>query len=162
MKKSGFIIGGVAIVFSFVLTLLSPFLLPCITPILGIAAGYLTGVFDGYFERRAAVKAGAKAAAIAGVGMFFGQILGAVINGVFVGPEGAAQILGSLGMATGGLGQMSSVYWASLILSTACISAFNIVLMAALGALGAFIWWEATGRFKAERDILVANDEGSA
>ena len=151
MKKSGFVIGGIAIVFSFALTLLSPFLLPCITPILGIAAGYLAGAFDGYLERPVALRSGAKAAAIAGVGMFLGQVMGAVINGVLVGPEGAAQVLSSFGVATGGIGQMSGIYWISLIVSTGCISLFNIGLMAALGALGVFIWWEVTGRFKAEK-----------
>lgn len=98
MKKSGLIVGGIAIVFALAITLLSPFFLSCITPILGIAAGYMAGVFDRYILRPDAVKSGAKSAALGGVGMLIGQVFGALINGFFVGPEGAVMVMRSLGL----------------------------------------------------------------
>ena len=146
MKKSGLIIGGIAVIFSFAITLLSPFLLPCITPILGLAAGYMAGVFDHPRLKNAATKGGAKAAALGGLGMLLGQVVGAVINGVMVGPEGALMILNSFGFAAGSPAQLGGVYWTALVLSTTCISVFNIALMAGLGALGALIWWEVAGK----------------
>ncbi len=158
MKKSGLIIGGIALIFSFVITLLSPFLLSCITPVLGIAAGYLAGVFELSLLQKDAIKSATKAGLLGGAGMLLGQILGTVINGLLVGPEGAVMVLSSLGLSVGSPAYIAKSYWQFMVIGTACISLFNIALMAGLGALGGLIWWEASGRARAEKIEIIESE----
>ncbi len=158
MKKSGLIIGGIAFVFSFAVTLLSPFLLPCLTPVLGIAAGYLAGVFDLANIKKTAIKSATKAGLLGGAGMLTGQVVGAVINGVLVGPEGVVQVLSTLGLSAGSPAYLAKTYWQFMIIGTACISLFNIALMAGLGAIGGLIWWEASGKDNAEKNKITESE----
>ncbi|MBT3321374.1 MAG: hypothetical protein HN392_03720 [Anaerolineae bacterium] len=159
MKKSALIVGGIAFIFSAVLTLVSPFLLPCITPFLGISAGYITGLFEPSYTKKDAIKMASKAAAFAGLGMLVGQVFGAVMNGLLVGPDGAALVLESFGMPAGPPEQMANIYWLTLTLSTACISLFNIALMAALGALGGLLWWQFSGKENLDKSEISENVE---
>ncbi len=146
MRKSALLVGGIAFVFSLVITLLSPFFLPCITPLLGIVAGYIAGVFEPFFTKKDAIKLATKAGALAGIGMLVGQIFGAIINGLLVGPEGVVVLLNGLGMPVSSPEQMENLYWTTLTLSTACISLFNIALWAGVGALGGLLWWQMSGK----------------
>ncbi len=159
MKKSGFIIGGIALVFSLAVTLLSPFLLPCITPILGIAAGYMAGVFELSPTKTDAIKSATKSGLLGGIGMLVGQVIGAVLNGLLVGPEGVVQVLSSLGLSAGSPAYIAKSYWLFMFIGTACISLFNIVLMAGLGALGGLIWWQFSGREKIVTATVVETEK---
>ncbi|MBT3336757.1 MAG: hypothetical protein HN855_01435 [Anaerolineae bacterium] len=159
MKKSGLIIGGIGFVFSLAVTLLSPILLPCITPILGIAAGYMADIFDLPLLKSDAIKKAAKAGALGGVGMLVGQVIGAIINGVAVGPEGVVMVLSSFGIPAGSPAALAKYYWTMMFVGTACISLFNIALMAGLGALGGLIWWEANGKEKAAKAQITESEE---
>ena len=145
MKKAASIIGGIALIFSLGTTLLSPLCVPCLTPFLGLAAGYLAGVFDKPSEQKPSVKIGAWAGLFGGVGMLLGQFLGTLMNGLLVGPEGAATFLNDMGFFVGGPAQVAKYYWPSLIGVTACLTLFNIALMAGLGALGSWVWWQFAG-----------------
>ncbi|HIE25553.1 MAG TPA: hypothetical protein EYP74_06065 [Anaerolineales bacterium] len=146
MKKSALIIGGFAFVLSLVVTLISPFLLLCMTLFLGIVAGYITGIFEPTSRKKEAIQQAAKAGLFAGIGMLVGQVFGAIMNGFLVGPEGAVMVFNSFGMSVGSPSQMASFYWTILTVSTACISLFNIVLMAGFGALGGLLWWLFSGK----------------
>ncbi|RJP49290.1 MAG: hypothetical protein C4583_12915 [Anaerolineaceae bacterium] len=139
MKKSALILGVIAFVVALGGTIITPFCTPCLAIFVGAFAGYLAGVFDKPVEKSVAVKSGAFAGLLAGIGAVLGQIVGAVINGASVGPEGAMQIMRQLGLS-GGAGDVSIVYWTSLVVSTACFAILNLGLMAGMGALGGLLW----------------------
>lgn len=139
MKKSGLILGLVALVVAVGGTVISPLCTPCLVLFVGAIAGYLAGVFDKPTEKASAVKSGALAGLLASIGAILGQIGGSVINGIVVGPEGAMNLVRQLGFSAGGA-DMSSVYWISLVISTLCFGLLNIALMAGTGALGGLLW----------------------
>lgn len=139
MKKSALIFGVIAFVVALGGTVISPLCTPCLVLFVGAFAGYLAGVFDKPVEKPAAVKGGALAGLLAGIGVILGQIVGAIINGASVGPEGAMQIMRQLGIS-GGTGDVSTAYWTSLVVSTACFAILNLGLMAGTGALGGLLW----------------------
>lgn len=131
--------GVVAFVVALGGTVVTPLCTPCLAIFVGAFAGYLAGVLDKPAEKSAAVKAGALAGLLAGLGAALGQIVGAVINGASVGPEGAIQIMRQFGIYGSG-GDVSTAYWTSLVISTACFAIFNLGLMAGMGALGGLLW----------------------
>jgi hypothetical protein len=139
MNKSALIFGVVAFVVAIGGTIISPLCTPCLVLFVGAFAGYLAGVFDKPLDKSVAVKAGALAGLLAGIGAILGQIGGSIINGIIVGPEGAMQLVRQMGLS-GASGDFSSVYWISLVISTACFGLLNLGLMAGTGALGGLLW----------------------
>lgn len=139
MKKSALILGVIAFVVALGGTVITPLCTPCLAIFVGAFAGYLAGVFDKPVEKSAAVKSGALAGLLAGIGAALGQVAGAIVNGVSVGPEGAMRIMRQFGVYGSG-GDVSSAYWISLVVSTACFVLLNIGLMAGMGALGGLLW----------------------
>jgi hypothetical protein len=146
MLKSGLIIGGVAFLLSLGAALITPLCVPCLALLLGLAAGYLAGVFDKPAQNDVSAKAGALSGSIGGVGAMLGQTVAAVANSVMLGPAGAARLATRLGLPTGNSATFGSGYWVGVIGSTCCFSALDILLMAALGALGGVIWWQISGK----------------
>jgi hypothetical protein len=71
---------------------------------------------------------------LASIGAILGHIGGSISNGIIVGPEGAMQLVRRMGLS-GASGDFSSVYWISLVISTACFDLLNLGLMAGTGAL---------------------------
>ena len=98
-----------------------------------------------YYGLPIALGVMASAGAIAGIGALLGQSIGAAINAVMVGPQGAADMMRSLGLETGAGPAAQSGYWFGIIASTLCISVFNVLIMAGMGALGGLLWWQFTG-----------------
>lgn len=149
MRKSGLIAGGIALVFSFGAAAgVSPLCVPCLALVFGLLAGYLAGAFDKPLDQNRAIRAGALAGLMGGIGMLLGQVLGAALNAVMIGPEGTARILSQMGLFAGGPAQIAEFYWTAITLSTACLVAFDLALMAGFGALGGLLWWQM-GRSKA-------------
>lgn len=138
MKKSALIFAAVAFIVTLGGTVISPLCTPCLALFIGAFAGYLAGVFDKPAEKPAAVKAGALAGALGGLGAALGQVAGSIVNGLAVGPEGAMKFVQQLGLPAAGTSP--SVYWTTLVVSTACFALLNIGLMAGMGALGGLLW----------------------
>jgi hypothetical protein len=145
MTKSGLIFGGVMILGSILATLFSPFCVPCVGLLLGFAAGYVAGLFGKSTDQPQAVKSGALAGLMAGAGAVIGEMIGGVINGVLVGPQGASQILHSLGLQTG-VQMTPQTYWISQVGLNCVVSLVSVALMAAAGALGGLICWQVSGK----------------
>ncbi len=145
MVRAGLIVGVVALLVAAGATVISPLCAPCAGIFLGLGAGYLACAFDKPSSTSASSKAGAIAGAAGGVGAVLGQVLGTVINAAIVGPSGAAEFVRLLGLPTTGQGFEQS-YWIGLVGSAACLSLLDLLLMAGFGVLGAFLWWQTTGK----------------
>lgn len=145
MGKSALILGAVALFVAAGATVLSPLCAPCAVIFLGLGAGYLACVIDKPPAANASTRAGAIAGASGGVGAVLGQVLGTVINGLVMGPQGAEQFMRALGLPTSGPGFEQS-YWFGMAGSALCLSLVDVLLMAAFGALGAYLWWQTAGK----------------
>ena len=152
MFTSGLIIAAVALILVLGGTLLLPICTPCIALFLGAVSGFLTPHFEKTPEKPRAVTRGAYSGAIAGIGAFLGQAIGATINAVLVGPSGAADIARSFGFQA--FSGFDSGYWIGMVASTVCISVFNVLLMAGMGALGGLLWWQFIGRENASSPVV--------
>ncbi|MBN1303348.1 MAG: hypothetical protein JXA13_02860 [Anaerolineales bacterium] len=146
MYKSGLIVGGVALVLSIGVVLISPCLvLVCLAPFLGIGAGFLAGVFGKPGDKDTSTKNGAIAGAIGGAGALIGQLIGAAINSIMMGPEGVMELTRSLGLPSGGpAGEVG--YWVGVVGGGICLGILDVFLMAGMGALGGILWWQITGK----------------
>ncbi len=148
MITSGLILGFIALILSLGGTLILPLCTPCIAIFLGPISGFLAPQFEKPIEKQPAVTRGAYAGVIAGIGAFLGQAIGAIINSIIVGPEGAADMMQSLGLPTTYGYGFGTGYWIGIIGSTLCISLLNILIMAGMGALGGLLWWQFIGSKK--------------
>jgi hypothetical protein len=143
--KSGLILGALALFVAAGATLISPICAPCAVIFLGLGAGYLAGVFDNPATTNSATRAGAIGGAVGGAGAILGQILGAVLNNFIMGPQDLQTVYQNLGLPTGGPG-VEQGYWIGVVGSAICSSLLDVLLMAAFGALGAYLWWQTTGK----------------
>jgi hypothetical protein len=160
MLKSGAILAVVSLVLALgVTTLCIPACVPCVGLLLGLGAGLLTGALDRPSNAGKAAKAGAGAGALGGIGAIVGQMLGAGVNGVIVGPEGAAQLLEQLGIEAGTNVATDAEYWLGVTGGALCLSALDIVFIAALGALGCLAW---RGLVAGNREPPASNEEAKA
>ncbi len=148
MLKAGLITGLLAILVAAIATYFSPLCAPCAVIFLGAFAGYLAGVFDKPSTNNAATKAGALGGVIGGVGAIIGQIIGTAINGIFLGPQGAAEFGRNLGLPGSGGPGYEGGYWAGLVGGAVCFSILDILIMAGFGALGGMLWWQISGKNK--------------
>jgi hypothetical protein len=150
MVAASLITGTLALILSLGGTLVFPLCTPCIAFFLGPISGFLTSQFEKPDEKRLSITHGTFSGAIAGVGAFLGQSIGATINGLIVGPAGSAQLGRSFGFSEFAFNSNSweTGYWVSLIGSTVCISLFNILIMAGMGAVGGLLWWQFAGSKK--------------
>ncbi len=147
MLKSGLIVGGISLIFGLIATIITPICAPCVALLAGLAAGYLAGLFDKPADQGASAKSGASAGAIASIGGLVGNMIAAVVNIIIVGPEKAAQVSQQLGLPTASdPSTYATGYYASAIGTPCCIALFNIALMAGLGALGAILWYQISGK----------------
>ena len=145
MLKSGLIVGAVMLLLSLGGSLLSPLCVLCLALVAGLGAGYLAGVFDSPPDSGPAAQSGAGAGAIAGVGSLLGHLAGGAVNIVIVGPEGATDLLQSLGLASG---VDPTTYYASALGGACCLGLVEIGLMAGLGALGGLLWFRVNGDYQ--------------
>jgi hypothetical protein len=156
MYKSGLILGALALFVAAGATIISPVCVPCLVVFLGLGAGYLAGVFDKPNTSDGAAKAGAIGGALGGLGAIIGQAAGAAINSVMIGPQRAQQLYQVFGIPSSGPGFTQS-YWLGVVGSTVCISLIDVLVMAAFGTLGAYIWWQSAGKNINPPDSTVAS-----
>ena len=146
MYKAGGILAAVAAVLVTGLGAgVSPLCGPCLALFIGLGAGYLAGVFDKPAQT-AAARAGAIAGAVAGAGALVGHLLAAVINSFLVGPEGATALLRQLGVNTP---VSPASFYGGQFGGGCCFGLLDIGLMAGLGALGAILWYNLSGKNQA-------------
>ena len=141
MWKSGIIVGIAAFVLALAASAgVSPLCgMLCVAPIAGLAAGYLAGVFDKPVGGEGGAKTGALGGLVGGVGAFLGQVVAGVVNAMFA-PQIAELMGNTFNIPTDvDATRMAALGWG------VCGGAVDIVLMAGLGALGGYLWWQITG-----------------
>lgn len=143
MLKSGLIIGLVTLIFAGGASLITPLCVPCLALLGGLGTGYLAGSFDKPLDSGASTRKGAGAGAIAGVGALGGHLLGGGINAALVGPQGAADLMNTLGLPAT---TDPTTYYTSVIGGSFCFGLMEIALMAGLGALGGLLWYQHTNK----------------
>ncbi len=138
MWKAGTIIGIAAFVLAFATSAgISPLCgLLCISPIAGVVAGYLAGVFDKPVTGGGGAKCGVIGGAIAGVGAFLGQALAGVVNALFA-PQ-IAQFVGRTFDLPADVNTTRIIAFGWGL----CGGLVDIVIMAGLGTLGGYLWYQ--------------------
>jgi hypothetical protein len=163
MLKSGLIMFIPALVG----TLIGGLVFCCCGPlwavVAGVAAGYLAGLFGKPAEAGSAAGKGAAAAGIAGVGALIGQIVASFLNNAIMqqNPEAAAELyklIGiqnftpeMLGTATGIIGTL---------IGGGCWGIVDLVLIAAFGALGGYLWFRFSSRKSVENPPQILGSSG--
>ncbi len=145
MAKSALILGAIAFILILGAGLLSPLCTPCVALLAGLIAGWLAAYFERPTEGKAGASVGAQAGALAGIGALIGQFGAALINSLIMGPKGAAEFFEMLGLEQSGATFSEADYWLGVLGSAVCCSFVNVLLMAALGALGGYIWFKISG-----------------
>jgi hypothetical protein len=64
---------------------------------------------------------------------------------MLIGPQRAQQLYQAFGIPSTGPG-FSQLYWLGVAGSTLCVSLIDVLVMAAFGTLGAYIWWQTAGK----------------
>jgi hypothetical protein len=139
MIRSALIIGAISFVYMLFANVAQMLCVPFLAIILGILAGGLAGFFDKPQVVNKAAVNGALAGVIAGIGAVLGNMAGLALR-IFVifGQDTFADMITN---ATGV--QYTSTDTTLGILSLfCCCGATDIVLMAAAGALGGFLWFK--------------------
>lgn len=147
MLKASLIGAIIGFILMMSLSLLSPLCTLCFTPLLGIGVGYLTGWFETPSKLKISLIRGSLAGSLTGIGVVIGQMLAAVINGILV------THLEQFPMLIHELRQISQLviadardYWKFILVINTFFSAFNLVIIAGLGAVGGLIWFERQGK----------------
>ena len=144
MVKSGLIGAAAGFLLAIVGAVVFPLACnPCAALLVGLAAGAMTGVFAKPLTGGSSAGEGAKAGAIATVGSLVGQMAGVLINGLFVGPEGAAELYRQFDID---LPIDSNIYWLSNVGGNCLCALVNIALGAGLGALGGLLWYQLSAK----------------
>jgi MFS family permease len=141
MKKTILIFGSVTFLISFALTLLFPFCTVCFALIAGAGAGWLAAYWLRPRRQEDAASVGARAGALSAIGGVLGQTLGGVMNALLIGPEGMLDLAQSLGLGDFQF-QSDTTYYAGAIGGQFCCGLVNVVIMAGLGALAAFLYFK--------------------
>jgi hypothetical protein len=146
MVKSGLIVGGITLVLGIIGGLIFPIVcIPCTALFAGVGAGYLAGQFEKPANTSDSAKRGAGAGAIGGVGAVLAHLITGVGSAVMLGPGGANDMLKTLGIPLSSTGDPTTFY-AGAVGGACCFGLFEVVLMAAVGALGGLLWYQLTGR----------------
>jgi hypothetical protein len=140
--KAGVIGAVFGFIFVMSLTLLSPFCTLCLTPLLGIGVGYLSGWFDAPTEAKRSLLRGGVAGGVSGIAAVAGQMLATVVNGILVtNSEELPNVLRDMGLSEFLITDPNEYWQATLTVGTFC-SAFNLLIIAGLGAVGGLIWFQ--------------------
>ncbi len=160
MIKAGLIGAVTGFIFVMSLSLLSPFCTLCYTPLLGLGVGYLSGWFDAPLEAKVSLSRGGIAGGIAGIGAVAGQTLAAIVYGIlFTHSEKWPNILREMGGILGEPKLFQSIiadpgeYWQALLTTSILCSAFNLVIVAGLGAVGGIMWFQRQTRLKLRKSL---------
>jgi hypothetical protein len=124
------------------LTLLSPFCTLCLTPLLGIGVGYLSGWLDTPTEAKRSLLRGGIAGGVSGIAAVAGQMLATVVFGILVtNSERLPNLARESGLSEFFITDPNEYWEATLLFGTFC-SAFNLLIIAGLGAVGGLIWFQ--------------------
>jgi len=142
MIKSGIIVGAIAFVYLFVTSIAMGLCTPFEAIILGLLAGALAVIFDKPQVANKAVLSGGVAGLIAGILGVVGNVIGTLIKTyVIFTPETVNSLAGQItGMGSSAFNSTSSTF--STIFSLGCCTILDLVLLAGLGALGGFLWFQ--------------------
>jgi hypothetical protein len=144
MLKAGLIAGGITLVLATIGAFVFPLAcVPCVALLAGTGAGYLAGQFDRPGTGNVAAGNGAKAGAIAGIAALLAHLVGGAYSAFAVGPGGAAALAESLGVPA--TESNPAVYYASTFGAACCFGLFEVALMAGVGALGGYLWYQMVG-----------------
>ena len=140
----GLLVGGVL---SVGITLLFPPCTPCAAVFVGLGGGFLACMWERPPTAESGAVLAAKSGAIAGAGSLAGQMLGMLANGLLVGPEGATEAARTLGLPSTQL--TPATYWTYQIVLNSLCGLTSLIIGAALGALGGFLWYQMAARKQA-------------
>jgi hypothetical protein len=144
MLKSGLIVGAAMLVLGTTFGFLFPLCVSCLAVFAGVGAGYLAGIFDKPTDQGSSAKSGAGAGAIGGAGALLGQVIGGMGAAAIQGPQAGAEILRQLGVPVDTAAASPAGFYAGAFLTTCCFGLVSIAIMAGLGALGGFLWYQRT------------------
>jgi uncharacterized membrane protein len=139
MIRSALIIGAIAFLYMLFANVAQMLCVPFLAIVLGILAGGLAGFFDKPQRVNKAVVNGALAGVIAGIGAVLGNLAGLAMR-IFVifGQDTFADMITN---ATG-VQYTSTDTMLGIFSLFCCCAVSDIVLMAATGALGGFLWFK--------------------
>lgn len=142
MIKASLIGAVIGFIYVMGLTLLSPFCTLCFTPLLGIGVGYLAGWFDTPAKSEVSLYRGGIAGGLSGVGVVVGQMLATLVNGILVtNSEQLPELMREMGFSQFLIADTGEYWQATLTINTFC-SAFNLAVVAGLGAVGGMLWFQ--------------------
>ena len=119
----------------------------------GVAAGYLAGRFDQPATGGSAAGRGAAAGGIAGVGALIGQIIAVLINNAILqqNPQTTVELYRMLGIDNVDPSIMGTTTGLiGTLIGGGCWGFLDLVLIAAFGALGGYLWLKFSGKKAAE------------
>jgi hypothetical protein len=145
MIRSALIIGAISLVYMFFANIAQMLCVPFLAVILGIAAGGLAGFFDKPAAVNKAVVNGALAGLIAGAGAVMGTMAGLAIR-VFVifSPDTFVQLIPN----SAGIQYTSTDTTLGILTLFCCCAGLDFVIMAAMGALGGYLWFRYPSKKK--------------
>lgn len=142
MVKAGLIGAVTGFIYVMSLSLVSPLCTLCFTPLLAVGVGYLAARFDRPPNPEKSLHQGSIAGAITGLGVAGGQMLAAVVNGILVThSEQLPKLMQEMGLSPA-LITDNQQFWQTTLSSHAACSAFNLVLISGLGAVGGMVWFQ--------------------
>ncbi len=146
MVKSGLIVGGITLVLGIIGGFIFPLVcIPCTALFAGVGAGYLAGRFEKPLTTGDSARRGAGAGAIGGVGALLAHVIAGVANAATLGPGGANDLLKSLGIPLSSTSD-PTLFYGGAVAGACCFGLVEVVLMAAVGALGGLLWYQLTGK----------------
>ncbi len=139
MIRSALIIGAAAFIYMLFANVAQMLCVPFLAIVLGLAAGGLAGFFDKPQMANKAVVNGALAGLIAGIGAILGNMAGLAVR-IFVifGQDTFANMITN----ASGVQYTSTDTTLGILSLFCCCAVSDIVLMAATGALGGFLWFK--------------------
>jgi hypothetical protein len=142
-------IGVVMVLVAAVLGYLLPWAVPCVALLAGVLAGYLGARALQPATIGLAARTGTGAGALAGLGALLGHVFSGVAAISLAGPIPAAALIERFGPSVDATSPAS--YYATALAFACCAGLVEVVLMAALGAVGGIVWHRATQRRPAAR-----------
>ncbi|MBN1439962.1 MAG: hypothetical protein JW929_11190 [Anaerolineales bacterium] len=155
MFRSALIVGAIAFVYLLVANVAMALCAPFLAILLGFLAGGLAAIYDKPLDAQKAAGTGALAGLIAGIGAVAGNTAGLLIRTFVVfSPETFTQNITDLTGVTYTEAE-ANLYSLSPV---CCCAVTDFILMAGMGALGAYAWF----RYKAGKKSAGAGPSGAS
>jgi hypothetical protein len=155
MIRSAVILGVISFIYMLVANVAMVLCAPFLALILGILAGVLAGIIDKPQTVNKSITSGALAGGLAGIGAVIGNSAGLLIRTFVVfTPQTLTDMLTEM---TGVSYTAAEANGYSLI-PVCCCAVTDLILMAAAGALGGFLWY----RYHAKKQSAITPPLGSS